>query len=236
MIIRTISTGSKYGNGYVLDCLDREGSMLMLDCGFNPKKLMEGIRYSPSKVSGCLVSHKHKDHVNAHWDLSQLGIQIIAPEHFFDRAIVVKERKLHELSSGWSYISFEVPHDGTTNWAYIIYCPDGNRVLYATDFQYIPFSLAEWSINYMIVECNHISDLLDSERPNFMHSVFGHSELETVKELVRHNKTEHLKGVYLCHLSEYASDDLRMQNEIQEIAGTGVDVVCLTAGMELEVI
>lgn len=59
MVVKTINSGSK-GNGYAL--ISGE-DVLLLECGVPAKDMLKTIDYQISKVSGCMVSHVHKDHV-----------------------------------------------------------------------------------------------------------------------------------------------------------------------------
>lgn len=57
MFMRVVNTGSTHGNCYVLK--SNSGEILLLDCGCNYKKILRGIDYQISNVSGVLLSHEH---------------------------------------------------------------------------------------------------------------------------------------------------------------------------------
>lgn len=57
MFMRVISTGSTKGNCYALQ--SNTGEILLLDCGCKYKKILRGISYRISNVSGVLLSHEH---------------------------------------------------------------------------------------------------------------------------------------------------------------------------------
>lgn len=50
-----VGTGST-GNAYILRT---SSDVLLLECGKNPKIVMEKIGFDVSMVSGCLLSHEH---------------------------------------------------------------------------------------------------------------------------------------------------------------------------------
>ena len=123
----------------------------------------------------------------------------------------------------------KVPHDGTDCTAYIIESGE-EKLIYATDFSYLPYRLTSWKINHWLIECNHIQDLVDKSEVKYEHSLRGHSELSTAKEIIRVNKTPEMRNIILCHLSEGWSDSERMKIEIQGIAGKWVRVEVAHAG------
>ena len=135
----------------------------------------------------------------------------------------------------WIVTPFYLPHDNTPNFGFLIDLPDdAGRLLYATDFEYLPYTFKSLKINYFLIECNHQTDLVDRLEAKYEHSLRGHSELETVKEIIRVNKTPDMRNVILCHLSSGWSDPETMQKEVQSVAGKWVNVAVAKAGMELK--
>lgn len=57
MFMRVINTGSHSGNCYALK--SESGEILLLDCGCRYSKILKGISYKISGVSGCLLTHEH---------------------------------------------------------------------------------------------------------------------------------------------------------------------------------
>ena len=130
---------------------------------------------------------------------------------------------------------FYLPHDNTPNFGFLIDLPDdAGRLLYATDFEYLPYTFKSLKINFFLLECNHQADLVDRSEAKWEHSLRGHSELETVKEIIRVNKTPDMRNVILCHLSDGWSDPETMQREIQSVAGKWVNVDVAKVGMTVE--
>ena len=151
-----------------------------------------------------------------------------------EKIIGLPEKRSIRISE-WIVTPFYLPHDSTPNFGFLIDLPDdAGRLLYATDFEYIPFTFKSLKINYFLLECNHQSDLVDRSEAKYEHSLRGHSELETVKEIIRVNKTPDMRNVILCHLSSGWSDPETMQKEVQSVAGKWVNVDVAHAGMELK--
>ena len=151
-----------------------------------------------------------------------------------EKIIGLPEKRSLRISE-WIITPFYLPHDKTPNFGFLIDFPDdAGRLLYATDFEYLPYTFKSLKINYFLLECNHQADLVDRSEAKYEHSLRGHSEIETVKEIVRVNKTPDMRNVILCHLSDGWSDPETMQKEVQSVAGKWVSVSVAKAGFEVE--
>lgn len=84
----------------------------------------------------------------------------------------------------------------------------------------------------MVLECNHMDNLMDSSSANYIHALKGHSSLSVVKDFVEVNKTPDLRNIILCHLSSENADPETMKKEVQSVAGKWVSVDVAHAGDE----
>ena len=170
------------------------------------------------------------------------GVQCYGCDELQEKLEIVYGEKITGLPekrsvriSEWIVTPFYLPHDNTPNFGYLIDLPsNAGRLLYATDFEYLPFTFKSLKINFFILECNHQADLADRSEAKYEHSLRGHSELETVKEIVKVNKTPDMRNVILCHLSDGWSDPETMQKEVQSVAGKWVSVAVAKAGMTVK--
>lgn len=168
------------------------------------------------------------------------GVQCYGCDELQDKLETVYGEKITGLPekrsiriSEWIVTPFYLPHttrDKDTgalipcpNFGYLIKNGD-ETFLYATDYEYIPYTFKSQKINYMLLECNHMDDLMDSGSANYVHALKGHSGVSTVRDIILANKTPDLRNVILCHLSSENADPDRMKQEIQEIAGKWVTV------------
>lgn len=159
-----------------------------------------------------------------------------------ERIIGLPEKRSVRISE-WVVTPFYLPHttrDKDTgalipcpNFGYLIQCGD-EKLLYMTDFEFCKYVFKSQRINYMLLECNHMDDLLDSSSANYAHALKGHSSVSTVRDIILANKTPDLRNVILCHLSSENADPETMQREIQSVAGKWVRVDVAHAGMELK--
>ena len=168
--------------------------------------------------------------------------QALSPDSQFMHGI--KERQSIKVY-GCIATPFYVPHTSRdSETGEIIPCPNfgwlldfpetSERLLYCTDYEFIPYAFRNFNINYFLLECNHQAELVDKAESKYEHSLRGHSELETVKEVVRVNRTPDMGNVILCHLSDGWSNEEVMQKEVQSVAGKWVRVDVAHAGMTVE--
>ena len=245
MIFKCAGTGSK-GNSYAL--ISDYGDILLIECGVKWSETMKIIDYQTSKVAGCVASHAHSDHLRSYKDCLHYGIPIYTndetAEHFEiisrEKMIGKPERIPFEVGA-FRIIPFYLPHttrDKDTgalipcpNFGYLIQSGD-EKLLYMTDWEYCSYIFKRQRINYMVLECNHMDNLMDSSSANYIHALKGHSSLSVVKDFVEVNKTPDLRNIILCHLSSENAEPETMQKEVQSVAGKWVSVEVAHAGDE----
>jgi phosphoribosyl 1,2-cyclic phosphodiesterase len=120
---------------------------------------------------------------------------------------------------GFKVQSFEVPHDNVACCGFYIACPDGQRMVYATDFEYIPVSFRKLKINTLLIECNYCKSMVDRDKENFSHVARGHAELQTTIGIVKDNVSNALRNVIVCHLSTSNADKEEILAEVKKVAG-----------------
>ena len=249
MLLKVISTGSTRGNCYALQT--ESGEMLLLDCGCNYKKILRGIDYQISNVSGVLLSHEHVDHTKAFKEIMDAGIQIYTNDETVEDMNIrtgelmkgVPER--YPFKAGLFIVTpFELPHTtydketnqlvSCSNYGYLVGHKEMGRLLYMTDFEYSKYNFQKMNIHHLVIECNYCEELVDKTEANSRHRIKGHCSLSTCKQFIEKNRTESLRTVTLVHLSGQASDARKMQQEIQEITGNNVLVQIGQAGLEVD--
>ena len=179
-------------------------------------------------LSGSSVLSLHiritDDHSQSASALKKMGIKVWQP--------YLNEEKIEtNYLGGYKIISMPVPHDGTPNRAFLIEC-DGEKLLYATDIEYLPYSMKKREIDTLLVECNYIDTIIDETEQKYNHVLQGHCELQTTLGIVKTNKTQNLRTVILCHLSGDNSNRELMLSEVEKIAGCKVAIA--EKGLSLE--
>lgn len=212
MRIKILGTGSS-GNCYVIE--NQKNRLLLLDLGLKKRIIERGIDYRIADIDCAIVSHIHKDHALSEDDFYNMGIEIFNPyrnpEKPFDK-ITVGDYKIQ---------SFDLPHNGTTNRGFLIDV-DGERILYATDFEYCKYRFK--GVNHMIVECNYQKAFVDSDIPNYEHKVRGHCELSTCKGFVEATANDSLKSVVLIHMGRDSLDYRYAVETIKEVVNDNTKV------------
>ena len=235
MNLITIGSGSS-GNCYLLES---NGQFLILDAGIPVKEIKKTLGWNITGIQGAVCTHHHNDHSRYIHDIEMMGVRILAPhEHdsdtcgssfgdFFVEGIALKSK-----NGEWMHTNA----DGTEC---PIYCflirADGKNILYATDYRALPYRLTQFNLNTIITSCNYIKDdeMDDISYSHQIHKLYGHTSLNTAKEMIKVNKTEHLKNVALCHLSSRSDRDMILQ-EIQEVVGKDVTVNIAEPGTIIE--
>ena len=214
--LKCLSQGS-IGNCYILDC---DGEMLVIDAGVDIKTLKKGIDYNLYAVQGICVTHTHKDHSRAVDDLRGLGLSVFTPFTVDQRAKTFGHYRIQ---------AFPVPHNETPCFAFFIKIND-RRIVYATDLEYCPFSMAKQNLTDIIIECNYQDKYLNKDAENLNHKVIGHCELQTTKAFVAHNVTPSLQNVILTHLGVETCNGNECVDEIKTVVPDSVNIDYAQAG------
>lgn len=219
MRLITVGTGSQ-GNCYLLQ-RDND-NFIALDCGCNWKRVMVATKFRPMDIDFALVTHSHSDHSKHMRDFTGNGISVLTSERIMPKKIYKK--------GDVEIIPFEVPHD-VLCYGYLIRV-DGRTVVYMTDFGYCKYTFKSWGVDTWLIACNYTSPP-NSEEANYAHVVWGHSSLDTVKNILEANKCDAMKNVILCHYSG-GSDTDQMVEEIKSVVGDGVNVTVAKRGETIE--
>lgn len=219
--LKTLRTGS-VGNCYLLTT---EKETLILDCGIGIKDIKRGLDYDLSKIKGVIVTHSHADHVKSAEDFKAMGFEVWQP-------YLSNKRQMEKFGS-FTVQAFKVPHDDTECYGFYIKV-GGHKIVYATDYEYIPVSFKKLGINHLIIECNYQKELVNAEAENRNHVLKGHAELQTVLDIVNDNNSNDLRTVLICHLSNENSQPEEMVEAIKEIVPIDVTVDYARKGLVTE--
>lgn len=217
----SLASGSS-GNCYYLGT---ETYGILIDAGIGIrtiKKTLKDFNILIDSIRAIFVTHDHADHIKA---LSHLGEKYHIPIHTtacihagINRSYCITEK----LSSSVRYLekqapmiledfrieSFEVPHDGTDNVGYCIEI-DGKVFSFLTDLGEITPTAAHYigKAHYLILEANYDEEMLKmGAYPQYLKdrisSKTGHMSNFDTAEFLAENMTEHLRYIWLCHLSK----------------------------------
>ena len=209
------------GSGSTGNCflLEDSGRLLILDAGVKLDKLLACKRLTSfSRVDGALVTHKHKDHCLCAPELVKAGVNVYSPDNFVTR-------KKYKIDS-FAVMPFLCYHD-VENYGYVIRCPSGAKVVYATDTATLPRIV---HADVWLVECNYTEkkwqENVAQAETGFRY--FGrvkecHMGLETLQAYFKALQAP-TAAILLCHLSESGNADARAMIAAIEPYADMVDV------------
>ena len=219
MTLKCIATGSD-GNSYAIKA--DNGEILLLEAGIPLDEIKKGIGFDVGNLVGCAVTHEHKDHSLSVSKLRKMGVPMLLPYR-------LEAKRIRTMIGNYIIESFPVPHNGVENRAFIITI-DGVKILYATDFEFIPYDLSNQGINIALVEMNYQTDRITDMDEHRRHVVFGHAEEKTTIEFLSTIK-KNLRKVILCHMSKSGSLDRRLaMNNLREVIPEYISINWATEG------
>lgn len=229
---------SSHGNCYILES---ETEALVIECGINVKEVKMELDFMVSKIVGCIISHEHLDHSKYVGDYIRLGIPVYSAfptQHAVElitgeRTKVIAPMKAIKIGN-FTVTPFNVPHDEDIEcYGYIIKHEEIGSLLFATDLSYIPYSFKKMNLNHIMIECNHLRELVDNSYIKSLRNrvISTHMSLDTCVEAIKTNKTSCLMNVILLHLSDTNSDEKIMLSRVKEVCGDDVNVVIANKGV-----
>lgn len=233
MFVRCIGTGSR-GNCYAL--YDNDKKILLLDLGLARREILKGIDFNVSDVVGAVVSHGHGDHAKAVKDFENMGIPVFAPYKSlepmsFKEGSRVKVQAFYLTDKNGRFMHTNNDGSECPCYGFLIEHEDMGKMLYITDTELVKWRFS--GINHILISCNYQKKYI-SDSAKRAHVLRGHMELETVKNFIKANKSNALRTVILCHLSQDSADPLECLSEVKKVVGDGVKCVCAAAGEAVE--
>jgi phosphoribosyl 1,2-cyclic phosphodiesterase len=224
MEIRFMSIGSgSCGNCYYLGVGDYG---ILIDAGIPSKAIRlalkkEGIPFE--SICAIFVTHDHADHIKSLGVIStKANIPVYATREVhkgithnyctskpIDPMYVRYVEKEETMTfRDFEITPFEVPHDGSDNVGYFIEVGD-KKFCIATDLGEITEIVSSYvdRANYLVIESNYEEQMLAMGRyPEFLKvrvsGPRGHLSNQVTAKYLASHFNEHLKCIWLCHLSE----------------------------------
>lgn len=236
---------SSIGNCYLLE--DSNGEKLMIECGMTYSDIKKGSHYDLSNLSGVLVSHSHKDHSKAAFNLAQSGHKIYMSEgcrnntleketYWFYAVNIIKSEETYQVGS-FSVMPFGVVHDAEETLNFLIHHNETGTICFITDTAHVPYRFE--NISTWMIEANYSSSMLqemiDSGRIKYnevSRVTKNHMSLEMATEVVRVHGTDKLKNVVIIHMSDRNSYEDYFKQYFSE--RTGIMPYLAGKGMEIK--
>lgn len=237
----TIINSNSSGNAYVLH---NQEETLLIECGVRIDRIKEAIGFNVKRVVGCIVTHEHKDHCKAIFDVMNYGINVYA-SHGTHQAIgsigkhrartVAKGKEV--IIGGFKILPFDVKHDCAEPLGFLINHRETGSVLFLTDSYYTEYTFGK--LHNVIIEANYCETILerklsDGTSPKFLRDrvIESHMSLQTCKQTLVANDLTQVNNIVLIHLSDSHSDARRFKKEVEQITGKRVHVA--DAGLTID--
>lgn len=236
MDIKVLASGSG-GNCYRIS--DGHTSLL-LDAGIPIKQIRIGCNFRMSEIAGCLVTHYHGDHSKAVKDLLRVGVNIHIPKLEADALGLKPHHRLHYLQSGektpyqvisigtFLILPFQAEHDTPEPVGYLVESyQTREKLLYFTDTYFLKYTFS--NLTHIIGECNYTNDELhikldEGSTPlqRVKRLYTSHMSLDNFLEMLKANKSDRLRQIYICHMSDDHGDEEKIKTEVQRLTGAEV--------------
>jgi len=230
--IQVIGSGSS-GNCYKIS----DGkTALLIECGLPIRKIKEGCDYNFSAISGCIVTHEHKDHSLACNDLMKAGVDVYMTEGTA-RAAGAETYRLKIWKRGgidgiknplyyskrigsFTVKPFMAHHDAAEPVFYLIESSTtGEKLLFVTDSYYIDYRFS--GLTHIMVEANFSDDALaEPENAPRRHRLRrSHMSIDKCIGLLEANDLSQVQEIWLIHLSSSNGDAEEFKRRVQEATG-----------------
>jgi phosphoribosyl 1,2-cyclic phosphodiesterase len=232
MEIKVLASGSK-GNCYKVSNGD---TSLLIEAGISIKNIQIGCDFKLSAIDGCLISHSHRDHSKSAQALAKMGVDIYTSQGTIDTCKLTGHR-VHAISAHkdfwigtWNIYPLDVQHDTPEPLGFVLTSEISyERLLFFTDTYYLKYKFS--GITHIMGEANYDQEaLLQSIQAGYVpielasRLMKSHMSLDTFLELLRANDLSKIQHIYLLHLSDNNSNELRFKDAVQRATGAQVHV------------
>lgn len=237
----TILGSSSAGNCYIIH---NQNEALIVEAGIRFDDVQRALDFKLTKVCACLVSHEHGDHASqaavfvSHCIPTYASTGTIDALHISSHYMKSCEARKQFSVGRFSVLPFDVKHDATQPFGYLINHPDTGTILFATDTYYLPNRFS--NLSQMMIECNYIESVLreNVKRGLVLEAVAkrvhaSHMELRTTLDVLRANDLSKVRNIVLIHISGDNSDRELMRR--RAIEATGKNVVLASSGLTINI-
>jgi len=224
---------SSSGNCYILK---NEQNIIMVEAGLDFRLLKTRLLRLPdpiilSRIDALLITHEHGDHSKAAQKIATYCPCIGHPETLKKVRPINKWpiREWESIKVGTFHVrAFKVDHDVPAYGFIIKDVINEERLLFVNDTAFLRYDLSSYEFDYVMIECNHIYDLVAGDK--FMRrKVKAHLSLDGTIKALKSLDLSKTRQIYLMHMSDGNSDQARMIEEVEKATGKPT-VACLKHG------
>lgn len=232
MDIKILGSGSS-GNCYIIN---DGATSIMIDCGIPFQDIKIKTNFFEEKISGCLISHSHSDHIASAGKLMGMGIDCymsgctafdsklnINMDLIRSRVIVNNHGDVFDIGS-FRIKALSMKHD-VPCLGFLIYSNASKESLFfATDTYYIPYDIP--AVEYIMVEANYDLEILnrriqagDTDMVAKDRLIKSHMSIEAAINWLKETNLSRCKRIYLMHLSDGSSNEEEFKRRVIEATG-----------------
>ena len=230
MTLDIIDSGSQ-ANCYVLH---NESEAIILECGCPLLECEKILDFKHEKIQAVLLSHEHGDHARYAKQYAFSALKVCSTTATLNAVGIDKsfrvdiEPKAAYRFGGFFVVPFRTQHDAVDPCGFLIDCPDGHRVVFATDTYYLKYTFPK--VNYFLLECNYSKEKLHRNvEDGVVHPAVArriresHMSLDRCMSTLKANDLSRVKGVVLLHLSkDNSAEKSYILDEVQKATGKAV--------------
>ncbi len=199
------------------------GKRLLVECGCTWKKLLKTLNYDLSNITGCLLTHEHKDHSKAVEDVLEAGIKVYSGYGTFDalgidgidarNACILHDKNYCNINgcpSQFTVLPFAVNHDAAEPMGFIINSDENpiESMLFVTDTSHIKARFA-LEFNVIALSCSYDAEVLHKREASgdintelAKRLLTSHMEADTTKSYIRDCcNLDKCTEIHLLHMS-----------------------------------
>jgi len=235
-MILTVLGSSSSGNGYLLQ--DSQGNSLILEAGIKLKEIKKVLDFNLKGVKGCLISHRHGDHIKYAAEMMAAGIDVYTGDDNSlsgHRFIPIKEMQTVQIGP-FKVKSFPLIHDVQT-FGYLIDHEESGKVCFITDTAYCAYNFS--GLNNIIIEANYCQDImmrrfLDGSLNAMVRdrTTKSHMSFQNTLEFLSANDLSKVNNIVLIHLSSGNADPEQFHKRTTEHTGKTVHIA--SKGVEIQ--
>lgn len=224
----TSFASSSAGNLYLAE----DGkTAILLECGVSYKRIQKYLGFDFKRLSGCLLSHEHKDHGKAADKLLTAGIPVFCSEGTADSLGLELAEPIQageQFSVGTlDILPFTTFHDAQEPLGFLIHSrEDGENLAFATDTVALGYRFP--GLTTLAIEANYDEAILsrcEKMPEKVRHRITNsHMEIDRLCQYLRELDLRECRKIYLLHLSDSCSHEGHFINKVRRCVPAHVQV------------
>ena len=211
-------------------------SRILLECGIPFKRLQAALDYRAQDLTGCLITHEHKDHAGHVGQLVKRGVPVwaspgtvqalgldgIAPLLMFRGKPMGAPLRV----GGMTVVPFRTVHDAQEPGGYLIQGADGDKLCFATDTAGLGYRFPGTAV--FALEANYEERLLERHTriPDGVIKRIRNSHMEITRlcEFLEKQDLGGCRAIWLLHLSDASSSEMEFIYQVRRATGGKIPV------------